>query len=114
MGGGSVSWYTRPCTPHPQSELLHRTHSYSDRPHFATSSFYLQTVFAQISPDYKGFAEDLLMYKLGLHGNMWLYGMRGDMFRERHSGIHSFNGHDVSLMSALHTLSIFASAIHPF
>jgi len=112
--GGLLTWYARPCRRHPDAEWLHSTHSYSDRPHFATRNFYEQTVLPAIPPDARGVPEDFLMWRLGARGSMWLYGRRGRMRHDRHTGQHAYNGHEASLAGALHALAVHASLWHPF
>jgi hypothetical protein len=75
-----------PCTPHPTSELLQRTHRWLDRPHFATRRHYEQRLFATLPRSAKVTPEQVLDQRSRVEHDwpLWLYGRRGDMARDLH------------------------------
>jgi hypothetical protein len=83
----------QPCIPHPQTNLLHRSVHYQDRPHFATREHYERRVWSRIPRDAKVTPEQLLdQYVRRTDGvpredydwRMFMYGPRGSMVRELH------------------------------
>ena len=83
---GRVHQSYEPCTPHPTSPLLQRTHRWLDRPHFATRAHYERRLFASLPRTARVTPEQLLDQRSRLDKDwpMWLYGRRGDMARELH------------------------------
>jgi len=75
-----------PCIQHARSPLLHSTHRWSDRPHFATLKHYEQRLFAALPTDAKVTPEQVLDQRARKDKDwpLWMYGRRGDMLRDYH------------------------------
>lgn len=75
-----------PCTPHASSRVLHRTHRWLDRPHFATWAHYAQRLFSILPSAAKVTPEQLLDQTSRDERDwpLWIYGHRGDMARDLH------------------------------
>ena len=76
-----------PCTPH-DSGLLHMTHRWLDRPHFATRRHYDERLFAILPAHAKVTPEQFLDQRSRAAKlapwPLWVYGRRGDMARDLH------------------------------
>jgi hypothetical protein len=83
---------TRMCNPEVTRDDLIQTPWYSDRPHFATASFYADNVFPKIPENARNNPEVLVERKLVSLKTMWMYGTPGNMF------------HDVNHMSWSHNM----------
>jgi hypothetical protein len=81
------SYETQPAIPHPATELLHETHFWSDRPHFALRSHYESRVWPRIAVEDRVTMEQACEQASSEDKNwgLWIYGPRGDMRRESHS-----------------------------
>ena len=78
-----------PCTPHPATPLLHFSHHWQDRPHFATRAHYERRLFATLPAAAKVTPEQYLD-RMSSHDKNWgiyTYGARGDMLRELHAPV---------------------------
>jgi len=64
------------------SGMLTQTPWYSDRPHFATTSFYVDNVFPKIPEDARNNPEVLVERKLVSLKTMWMYGKPGYMLHD--------------------------------
>lgn len=76
-----------PCTPHPQTPLLHRTRAYDDRPHMATRAFYLERIFRAIARNVRTTTEVCAWISRADPFDEWLiwfYGERGNMTHDVH------------------------------
>ena len=75
-----------PCTAHPRTKLLHRTHRWVDRPHFATRHHYETRLFATLPRSAKATPEQWLDQRARTDRNwpLWTYGERGAMAHDLH------------------------------
>ena len=75
-----------PCTAHPRSPMLHRTHRWLDRPHLAARHHYDEQLFRTLPFDAKVTPEQVLDQRSRMDANwsLWVYGRRGDMQRDLH------------------------------
>ena len=85
----TLSYEAHPGTPHPSSALLHKTHFWSDRPHFATVAHYDSRVWPRVGEGGRVTMEQACeaasSEEDGGDWGLWIYGPRGDMRRESHS-----------------------------
>ena len=85
----ALSYEAHPGTPHPSSALLHKTHFWSDRPHFATVEHYSGRVWPRVGEEDRVTMEQACeaasSEEDGGDWGLWIYGRRGDMRRESHS-----------------------------
>jgi len=84
---GKASNWNEPCVQHGSTSLLHNVSRMSDRPHFATASFYWDTIFARTPRNYRGAPERSV--RSAKH--MWLYGERGNMLHDTNMLTNSYN-----------------------
>ena len=74
-----------PGTPHPDTNLLHKTNEWSDRPHFATLEHYNKRVWPKIQPNFRCTMEQEVKFgslRMGQNWNLWIYGKRFSMCHE--------------------------------
>lgn len=74
-----------PGTPHPSTNLLHKTREWSDRPHFATLEHYNKRVWPKIQPHFRCTMEQEVKFgslRMGQEWNLWIYGERFKMCHE--------------------------------
>ena len=75
-----------PCTPHPETSMLHKTAGFDDRPHMARWSFYSGRVFVAIGKNVRMTTEMCGWMSRQDYDDwgIWTYGERGDMRRDIH------------------------------
>ena len=74
-----------PATPHPNTNLLHKTKEWSDRPHFATLEHYNKRVWPVILPNYRCTMEQEVKFtsiRQNVDWGLWIYGNRFNMKHE--------------------------------
>jgi len=84
--GRAANW-NKPCMQHPNTAFLQNVTRMSDRPHFATTRFYFDSIFRRIPRDYRGAPE---RKAIGLK-NAWLYGKRHEMLHDSNELQNSLN-----------------------
>lgn len=83
---GSVRDAYAPCTPHPETPLLHRIGFWHDRPHFATRRAYDEHVFPLVQPTARVAPEQVFIHRVPRATGLWAYGRREHMLHDLHAG----------------------------
>jgi len=86
-GEGKAANWNDPCAQHPDTPFLHNVSRMSDRPHFATSHFYFDSIFRRVGRSYRGAPERAAR---GIK-NAWLYGRRHEMLHDSNELQNSLN-----------------------
>ena len=84
-----------PCTPHPETPLLHKIGEWSDRPHFATRDAYDERVFPLVQPSAKVSPEQVFIRRARRSTGLWVYGQRGNMLHDLHERPPGGSSYDV-------------------